>query len=434
LSKKILAVIKREFWTRAKTKGFIIGTLLFPLLIGLIFSGFFIFNSIFKPSTKTYVIVDKSGQVYEKFISIQDDTLKNGEPKFDFSQEIIPASGEESLLNVLKERVISEQIDGYMIIPEDILQSRTILYSARNVGDYEEQASFSRTFSWVVTNMRLEEKGLPADEIRAEMKKGSIHLKSSQITEKGEVEKNGGAGFALCYILGYIMVFMIMIYGMTVMRSVIEEKSQRITETIVSSIKPFELMLGKIIGICGLGLIQLLIFGGFILLILNFAGDVFHKFGIDMPEIINFLKMIHFTPQVFGFMIFYFISGFVFFSAIFATIGAMVTTEDEGQQLQGPVMMLIWMGFFIMMAVAKNPETPQAFWTSLFPLFTPIVMFARIVVSDPILPSGAIISLFTMTGITALLIWATAKIYRVGILMYGKKSSIKEAIKWLKYK
>ena len=227
---------------------------------------------------------------------------------------------------------------------------------------------------------------------------------------------------------------MLMVYGAMLMRSVIEEKSQRITETIISSIKPIELMMGKILGICGLGLTQLILMGAIILAIVHFGESIFVKMGVNIPELFKILQQINFSPAVFIFMILFFLMGFVFFSSLFAAVGAMVTTEDEGQQMQMPLVFIVLISYFVMFSVAKNPETPMALWTSLIPFFTPLVMFTRIAVSDPILPSGAIISIFTMLLSTILLIWLVAKIYRVGILMYGKKASFKEAIKWIRYK
>ena len=434
MNMKVFAVIKREYLTRVRTKGFIIGTFLFPMILILIFGGYFIFNTVFGSSTRTYHIVDQTDRIFDEFSNIQSDTLKNGDPKYHFMKEDIAAGGIEPIVDDLQNKVLNKEIDGYMIIPEDIVDSKIITYSARNVSDFEEQESFGRTFSWIVTNMRFENRGLPVDEIRQEMNRGRVRLKSRQITEKGEIEKSGGASFALSYILTYVIILMMMIYGQTLMRSVIEEKTQRITETIVSSIKPVELMLGKITGICALGITQLIIFGGIILLMLNYSEPIFKQFGVNAPDVLGFVRQIHFSSHIFAFMIIFFLLGFVFFSSIFAAVGAMVNTEDEGQQYQMPLMILIWIGFFIMLTVAKNPETSRAFWISLFPLFTPIVMFSRIAVSDPIIPSGAYLSLFTMSVSTVLLIMLVAKIYRVGILMYGKKPSLKEAIKWIRYK
>lgn len=434
MTKKALAIVQREYMTRFKTKGFIIGTFLFPLILVLIFSGWFLFGALFKPSTKTFHIIDQTGQMFSEFSRIQTDTLKNGELKYNFVEQDIDAGGLDATVESLQAKVVSEEIDGYMVIPQDVIDKREISYSAKNVSDFEELESFSRTYSWIATNMRLEREGLPVDRIRAEMNQGRIRVTSRQVTEEGEIEKSGGASFALSYILTYVMILMIMIYGMTVMRSVIEEKSQRITETIVSAVKPTELMLGKIFGVCGLGLTQLLIFGGFVLLVIQYGGPLLQSMGMEAPELFTFIKQIQFTPQVFGFLILFFLMGFVFYSGIFAAVGAMVNSEDEGQQYQGPLMLLIWIGFFIMLAVARNPETTQAFWISLFPLYTPIIMFARITVSDPLLPSGTLLSVIVMLASTVGIIFLTAKIYRVGILMYGKKPSFREAIKWLKYK
>lgn len=434
MSSKMLAVIKREYVTRVKTKGFIIATLIFPLLIVLILGGVIIFDTFFQPSTKHYAIVDKSGKVYQEFIHLQSDTLKNGEPKYQFSKVKTSGAEQEILLDSLRAAVLNQQINGYLIIPKDIAESREVTYAARNVSDYEELRSFSQSFSWIVTNLRLEQKGLDVDEIRKQMNAGRVRLTSKQVTDEGEVEKSGVSSFILTYIITYTIFLLIMIYGQMLMRSVIEEKSQRISETIVSSIKPFELMLGKLIGVCSLGITQLIVFGVFIFGAVTFSEPIFLHFGVSSSDFLDLLRNLQFSGTVFGFMILFFILGFVFYSSLFAAVGAMVNSEDEGQQFQMPLVFLIIIGFFIMFTVARNPDTARAFWISLVPFFTPLVMFARIAVSDPVLPSGAYLSIFTMVFFTGVILWAVAKIYRVGILMYGKKPSLREALKWIRYK
>jgi ABC-2 type transport system permease protein len=430
----MLAVIKREYITRVKTKGFIIGTLIFPVLIVLVLSGVIIFDAFFQPTTKTFAIVDESGKIYQEFINLQSDTLKNGEPKYRFFKVDISQEEEESIYDSLKTSVMNQKIEGYLIIPESILESREVTYAARNVSDFEELGSFSHSFSWIVTNLRLEQKGLDVDAVREQMNAGRVRLNSKQVTEEGEVEKSGISSYILTYFITYTIFLLIMIYGGMLMRSVIEEKSQRISETIVSSIKPFELMLGKLIGICSLGITQLIIFGIFIIGVVSFAEPIFVHFGASSSEFLDIIRNLQFSVSVFAFMIIFFILGFVFYSSLFAAVGAMVNSEDEGQQFQMPLIFLIIIGFFIMFTVARNPDTAKAFWISLIPFFTPLVMFARIAVSDPVLPSGAYLSIFTMLGFTAFILWIVAKIYRVGILMYGKKPSIKEALKWIRYK
>ncbi len=434
MNKKVLAVISREFLTRAKTKGFIIGTLIFPLMLVLIFGGIFLFSMLFKPASRTYYVADQTGKIYDEFVQMLPDTLKNGHLKYQLVKQDVQANDLENAMAEYQKLVMSNKIDGYLVIPENIVESREVRYSAKSVSDFDQQRDFERALSRIVTNIRLENIGLSPEVIRKEMGQGNVQLVSRQVTDKGEIEKSGVSSFVLTYFLTYIMLLMIMIYGATLMRSVIEEKSQRITETIISSIKPIELMMGKILGICGLGLVQLILMGLIILAIVHFGESLFVKMGVNIPELLQVIRQIDFSPAVFIFMILFFLMGFVFFASLFAAVGAMVTSEDEGQQMQMPLVFLVLISYFIMFSVAKNPETPMALWTSLIPFFTPLVMFARITVSDPMLPSGAIISIFTMLLSTILLIWLVAKIYRVGILMYGKKASFKEAIKWIKYR
>jgi len=433
MSKKVVAVIKREYISRAKTKGFIIGTVLFPVILILIFSGIFIVGVLFQPSTRTYHIIDQSGIIFDEFVRIQSDTLKNGKPKYNFIREKVSSEELETLLETLKSKVVNKQIDGYLLIPEDVVQKREVIYSVRNVSDFEEQSSFSRTLSTIVTNIRLTNRGFKAEEIRKEMEQGRVRVTSHQITDKGEVEKSGISSYLLTYILTYVMFLMMMIYGQILMRSVIEEKSQRITETIVSAVRPVELMIGKIIGICGLGLTQLVIFGGFMLGAIYFAEPIFKSFGMTAPEFLDVIRKLHFTAPVFGFMVLFFLLGFIFYSGLYAALGAIVNSEDEGQQFQWPFMIMFMLSYFIMFTVARHPETARAFWVSLIPFFTPMVMFARIAVSDPIIPSGTYLSIVIMSISTVVLIMIVSKIYRVGILMYGKKPSIREALKWIRY-
>ncbi|MEJ2628494.1 MAG: ABC transporter permease, partial [bacterium] len=346
MSSKMLAVIKREYLTRVKTKGFIIGTFLFPILIMLVMSGVIIFDAFFQPTTKTFAIVDNSGEVYQEFVNLQSDTLGNGEPKYRFFQVHISQTGEQSILDSLKTSVIHQKIEGYLIIPKNILESREVTSAARNVSDFEELGSFSRSFSWIVTNLRLEQKGFDVDEVRKQMSVGRVRLKSRQVTDEGEVEKSGVSSYILTYIITYTIFLLLMIYGQMLMRSVIEEKSQRISETIVSSIKPFELMLGKLIGICSLGMTQLIIFGIFILGVVTFAEPIFVHFGVTSSEFLDLIRHLQFSGSVFVFMIIFFILGFVFYSSLFAAVGAMVNSEDEGQQFQMPLIFIIVIGFF----------------------------------------------------------------------------------------
>ncbi len=430
---KTLPIIKREYLTRVKTKGFIIGTLFLPVFFVLIFGGIFLFASLFQPKGQDYVIIDRSGFIYDDFIKIHNKTLKDGSPKFKWQKYDISGKSVDEAKEEINAKIRSKEIDACFIIPEDIVQSKVVTFLGRNVSDLDGLQSFNRTFNWLVSNKRMEMKGYDADIIREEMDQGKVLIQSIQVTDKGEVGKNSASNFLLTYILGYFLFLFIMSYGQTVTRSVIEEKSQRITETIISSIRPIELMMGKLIGICLVGITQLVVIAGFLYIFTLYGDDILLKAGVGAPKLLDIIRNLSFTPVVFGYFILFFLFGYLIYGAIFAAIGAMVNTEDEGQQFLTPVVLLNLVSFFIMFTVAKNPDTVPAMWVSLVPFFTPVVMFARIAAMDPVLPSAAIISIFT-TGLSVYgLLLLVAKIYRVGILMYGKKPSLKEAIKWIKY-
>lgn len=434
MNKKIWAVVSREYATRAKTKGYIIGTLMFPIIIIFLFGGIFIFGKFFQPSTQHFEVIDQTGRIYDQMVEMLPDTLKNGSLKFSFN-ELKPSAEEfDEVIEKLRSQVRNKQITGFIVIPEDILETKEAKYSAKNISNFEDMRKIEWAISKSCSNIRLENLGYSPEVIRREMYAGYISMVSFQVTEKGEVSKSGVSNYLLTYILTYLLMLFIMIYGQSVTASVIEEKSQRITETIISSIKPAELMMGKLIGICLLGITQLVVIGTFVYMLSAYGAPFLMKMGVQTPKLLDIIGNLQFTPVIFMFFILYFFMGYLLYSSLFAAVGSMVNTTDEGQQFLTPIIFLNIIGFFIMITVAKNPDTTAAFWASLFPFFTPSVMFARIAVSHPSLPSGAILSIFTMAISIYLIVKLVAKIYRVGILMYGKKPSLKEAWKWVKYK
>ena len=430
---KIWAVANREYSTRAITKGYIIGTLMFPIILIFLFGGIFIFGRFFTPKTQNFAVIDQTDMIFDQMVEMLPDTLKSGDQQYIFKKVNLEISLENTI-EMLRTDVRNKIIDGFFIIPRNLLETRQVKYSARNVSNFEDLKKIEWAISKSLGNLRLQNLGLSPDVIRTEMKAGYINLSSFQVTDEGEVSKSGVSNFLLTYLLAYLLMLFIMSYGQTVTASVIEEKSQRITETIISSIKPLELLMGKLIGICLLGITQLSVIGSFIFLLSKYGTPIMQKMGLQLPKLFNIISNIHFTPVIFIFFILFFLMGYLLYAALFAAIGSMVNTTDEGQQFLFPIIFLNIIGFFIMNSVAQNPDTTAAYWASLFPFFTPSVMFARIAVSHPNLPSGAILSIFVMAISIFVIIKLVAKIYRTGILMYGKKPSLKEAIKWLKYK
>ncbi len=431
MSRKVISIIKREFWQRAKTKGFIISTLLFPLIFVLLGAGVFIFNLLIESEQHIYIVVDRTGQIFERFNGMLSDTLDSGERMYLFEEQKVSEEELENKMEEFRTKVLNKEIDGYIIIPEDILTSIDVKYAARSVSNFEEQSRIRNVLSNITNNMRIKANlGLSPDEVRSQFR--GVRLITPQITSKGEVNKSARSSFVLTYIMTYMLLLMILIYGQTVSRSVIEEKTQRITETIVSSVKPLELMLGKIIGICALGVTQLIVFGVFLYFMLTYAVPLFEQFGLGNIDFLNVLNEIVITPIMLVFFIIYFIMGFILYASFFAGIGAIMNTEDEAQQFGFMVIATLIVQFLMIVSVSQNPDTSASFWLSIIPLFTPLLMFIRVSVMAPRIPDGAYLSIFLLLVTVVLNIMLIAKIYRVGILMYGKRPSFKELVKWIK--
>ena len=433
VSKKLIAVIKREYIVRLKTKGFIIGTFLFPLILFAIIAGSIVLSMKNIQEPKTIVIIDQTGVMYDEFVKQLSDTLSSGEPLYHFTRQDIAPDQLETVSAQLQKRIIAKEIDGYLIIPQNVLETRRAKYAARSVSNFLEMSQFSSTLSRIGANIRLEKLGISPEKIRKEMDLGRIALDTPKITKQGEVKSRIEVNYIIAYILTFFLYIMLIIYGVMIMRSVLEEKTQRITETIISSIRPFELLAGKIIGISALGITQLLVWGIIILLPLAVGVSFITHFSPDVVELFSNIKLVHISLLTIAFFFFFFVLGFLLYASFFAAVGAIVNSEDEAQQLQIYIMLPIIIQYLIFFTIVQNPESSLAYWTSIIPFFTPILMLARMSVLDPQIPDGLWLSVVLLVVTTYLTIKVTAKIYRIGILMYGKRPSLKEVYKWVKY-
>ena len=433
VSKKLIAVIKREYIIRLKTKGFIIGTFLFPLIMFGLMVGAAFMSAQSGIESKAIVVIDQTGIMYDELVKQMSDTLDTGEPLYRFEKQTAAVEQLDSVSANLQKRIIAKDIDGYLIIPENILETRRVKYASRGSGNLRETNQFSSVLSQIASNLRLEKLGVSPETIRREMALGRITIETPKVTEKGEVSSSSEVNYILAYVLTFLLYMMLIMYGVMIMRSILEEKTQRITETIVSSIKPFELLTGKIIGISALGITQLVIWGAVIFLPIIFSSSVITAVAPQATELLSYVKYVHLSPFTFTFFFVFFVLGFLLYSSLFAAIGAMVNTEDEAQQIQFPVMLPIIIQYIMFFSIVQNPESNFAYWTSIIPFFTPILMLARLSVLDPQIPDGFWLSIILLIVTTYLIMKVTAKIYRVGILMYGKRPNVKELYKWVRY-
>lgn len=438
---KIWLIIKREYLTRVKKKSFIIMTILGPILMATVIIAPIIIAS-WGDEMKTVGIIDESGFFQTAF--------KNSK-KLNF--KILHLDINDAKRDRKK---LACDIILYIPKPAYIYPQTIFLYSEKNVG-MSNESYIKNTINNDLRELRLRKAGVPPDVI--ETAKTAIGVRSITLSEGGsEKERLGALEYALGVILGVMIYFFIFLFGTQVMRGVIEEKTSRIVEVIISSVKPFQLMMGKIVGIAFVGLTQ------FSLWVLLTAGIVYATQGVFSHEIAQIktqqmiqtgqvidpstsvqldrdfdktsqvfqaLMSINFISLIFSFA-FYFLFGYLIYAALFASIGSAVDNDADTQQFVLPVTVPLIIAIASLQFIANNPDGPASFWLSIIPFTSPVAMMVRIPFGVPWWQIALSMSLLVI-GFIATTAFA-AKIYRVGILMYGKKPTYKELWKWLRYK
>ncbi|WP_435263990.1 ABC transporter permease [Tenacibaculum sp. nBUS_03] len=438
--KKLRLIIEREFIAKVKNKSFIVMTFLSPLLmIGMGALVFFLMKKN-DEKVKKIVYVDESG-LFSKEIFKDSKTVKYE----DFTKLGIDDS---------KKKVEQGDYYGALHIPKiDSLEvlANSIEFFSKDSPSMSIMGSLENKIEKKLRNEKLTKFGIDLAQIKASKIQSDIKMFNFSGEESSKAKNV--ASIIAGGLAGYMLFMFVMIYGTSVMRSVIEEKTSRIIEVIVSSVKPFQLMLGKIIGNASAGLLQFFIWGVLLFIITIVASSLL---GIDMVEmqtsripadqmeavkqtvsvnkfeqiIIEILSLPLF--KIFVIFIFYFLGGYVLYSSLFAAVGAAVDNETDTQQFMMPIMLPLMLGVYVgFFTVINDPHGPISVVFSHIPFTSPIVMLMRI-------PFGVawweiIISMMLLVGTFMIMVWLAAKIYRVGILMYGKKPSYKDLWKWIRY-
>ncbi len=433
---KLKLIIKREFLAKVKNKSFIVMTVLSPLMVVGLFSLIIFLNEKNAEEIRTIAFVDES----QKFSEAFEDS--NAVKYIDLTSLGIEEAREKT----------KEFYYGLLVIPKsDSLNdlSKGITFFSNDTPSLNVLSSIESKLEKKIRNLKIAELQIDVDKIKA------IETKVTIAAENFSGEKSSKIGSVLRMAagggFGYLIFMFIIIYGTSVMRSVIEEKTSRIIEVIISSVKPFQLMMGKIIGNAMAGILQFIIWmviGGILLFAITSyfgVGEVStnsvqmapemvqqmqNSSNNDLQVVLQEIKNLPILTMFFSFII-YFLGGYLIYSSIYAAIGAAVDSETDTQQFMMPVLMPLVIAIYVGFSVIENPHGPIALGFSLFPLTSPIVMLMRIPFGVPWwqLITSIILLIFTFIG----MVWFAAKIYRVGILMYGKKPSYKEIYKWLKY-
>lgn len=442
---KILLIIQREYFSRVKKKSFIVMTFLTPLLIAGVYAliGYFTYKGIKDTHDSVAVVSDN------KTLTEQLQTDKNTSYTY-----------LKSSLEAAKKDLNKSDYDYILYLPEFTLEEPKgiELFGAKQAG-MSLNRRISGDIEELIRTQKLKQSGISQTDL--DKLKTEVDITTKKIEATGdEKESSAGASSFIAFTAGIMMFMFIMLYGVQVMRGVIEEKTSRIIEVMVSSVKPFQLMMGKIIGIALVGLTQFMLWIVLTLAISTAAVSIFVNKD-DVKEIAAAQAQSQVTqanPQmaaaatqagpigdiqkslagldigkiVFVF-IFFFLGGYLFYSALYAAIGSAVDSETETQQFMMPVMLPLLLGYALSLSVVTNdPYGSTAFWLSMVPFTSPIAMVVRIPYGVPTwelaLSMAVLVAGFVAT------VWIAGRIYRVGILMYGKKTTFKEMFKWFTYK
>jgi len=417
--KNIILIAKREFFTQVKKKSFIILTLLTPLLI-IVFGG--VVSLMFQANeTQMQIsVIDKSGLFKDRLKSDQN-------IRYVFSSE----ETEKSLIKALE---TTEEMNAVMIIPKkDIheLENSIEVLTNKNLSN-EARKNIAGNISEIIKAEKINALGINTAQIEDLNKGVNLHVVNVLEKEKKQDSFLVGVKSGLSIFLMYCVFTFIMMYGIRVMRSVLEEKNNRVVEILISSVKPFELMMGKILGVTGVALVQ---FGVWVVMIfasvMTFgSSNVGMVSGVaEVQMVLSALSQINYGLILFLFVI-YFLLGYLFYSAMYAAIGSAVDNETETQQFTLFAILPMMLGFYGSITIMNNPDGPMSFWLSMIPFTSPIAMLARIPFDVPVWE--LVLSIVILLVSTLGMVFIASKIYRVGILMYGNKVTLKELWKWLK--
>ncbi len=417
--KKIFLIIQREFLTRVRKRSFIITTLLFPLLyIALIFGTAFIGE---KGQTKLKIaVLDSSG----KFTKARIDSA-NAIDKL--STLVLVNESPASLEKDFEQK----GYDGFVVIPSNTMGTKTpdnIKIKANRTLGTANNVQTKLNNIW--NEIKYEELGIDAQK-KQFLNESKLNVQVENMKDKGS---NARVAAYTGYITGFLIYLILIIYGSQVMMGVMEEKTSRIAEIMVSSVKPFQLMVGKIIGIALVALTQFLLWIIFVFLIYNItkSGSANNSsLSVVVGEAQDIFTSLNLPMLLFMFA-FYFLGGFFFYASMYAAIGSAVNEDmREAQSLSFPVTMIIIFAIFILTIAMQDPTSPIAVWGSIIPFTSPIVMMARIPYGIGTVPYWQLfLSMGLLVGGFLFMAWFAGKIYRTGILMYGKKPTWKEMIKW----
>jgi ABC-2 type transport system permease protein len=421
--RNVLLVIRREFKERVQTKSFVIGTVLFPVFMVAMWVLPWLLD-LRAGSEVTVVVVDEAPAGIGPYTEAVLTREREGRGANRYTVERLEAPL-ESVRETLIQRVRDEEIDGFLHLPDDVLETGVVGYRARTISDLDVMTDLRGAATEAVQAARLDRAGLQAADVAALVAR--VQVESARITQRGEEGGSAASTFLTAYVMMFLIYVLTIQYGTNVMRSVLEEKTNRIAEVIVSSVRSMDLMLGKIVGVGSVALLQVGIWVAFTALAVSQSGWLASQFGMS-PGALNALRV----PLGVGLaLLAFFLLGFFLYASVFAALGAAVTSEQEAQQLTFPVLLPMFFPLVFAIRITGDPLGPLATAMGWIPFTAPLTMPMRLAATD--VPTGQILGSLAVLALTVLaMAWLAGKVYRVGILSTGKKPSLSELGRWLR--
>ena len=412
---RLMTIFRREYLERVRSKAFLVSTFLGPILV----AGFMIAPSILMERQRgkalRIAVVDATGALRGGVEQELRQQRVAGDPRF----MVMPPEGAdaEAERSAARRGVVDGRLDGYLYLAPDALATSKAEYFGKNVSNVMDLRLVEQSAESALMQHRLGQEGLDGARVKAVTRK--LDLRTVRLTASGEREDRG-ASFILALMLLTLLYMTVPMWGAAIMNGVIEEKSNRVVEVIVSSIPTSFLFAGKLLGVGAAGLTQVLVW------VLTMAGfgayGAVAAGGIPMPEL---------SPLLMASFVVFFLLGYFLYGAMYAGVGSAVNTQQEAQSLAFPVMMPLVLGFVFFPAVLGSPDSPFSVTLSLIPFFTPMLMFLRITAVTPPMWQIALSVALTLATVVAVT-WAASRVYRVGILMYGKRPTFPEMLRWIR--
>lgn len=416
---------------RVISKWFLIITLLAPvLLVSILFVPGLVTVLASKSSIPEIAIVDETGVLLPRLAS-------EAEGRFEI---VAPGTSPAAV----RDSVVAGNYDGYLLLPSSLLRGEgTATYYSAEGGGVSLASRLNRLVNRAVEQQRLAEQSVSAEVLS--ILDSDVDVTMVKLSETGVEEADATLAYTIVgYIMGFFIYVSVFVYGAIVMNGVIEEKTSRVVEVMVSSVKPFQLLMGKVLGIGAMGLVQLATWAILIVLGMTFAGSALALF-LDPTELgltpdasqeamleAADITIPSIAPSLFIWFVLFFLGGYLLFSSLYAAIGSAVEQQQDAQSLLAPITMLVIVPMLFLGVIVESPNTTLSVVLSLVPFFSPILMIVRMAVTDVPFWQVALSYVLLIAGFIGA-IWISSRIYRIGILMYGKKASLKDLLKWFRY-